>query len=70
MQFAFVERALQCRNFVLALGRVLAFGSLSTARLFVTHGAAKARFFRGGEVLLLGAVLILGRAKLLNTSCA
>jgi hypothetical protein len=70
MQLAFVQKTLQCRNFVLALGGVPAFGSKSTAKLLVTNGALRARFVRGAAVHLLGAVLILGRAKLLNTSCA
>ena len=70
MQLAFVQKALQCRDFVLALGRVQAFGSPSTATLLVTHGAVRARSVRGAAVLLLGAVLNFGRAEQLNTSCA
>ncbi len=70
MQLAFVQKALQCRNFALMLGRVSAFGSPPTARVLVTHGAVRARSVRAAAVLLLGAVLNFGRAELLNTSCA
>jgi hypothetical protein len=70
VQLAFVQKALQCRNFALMLGRVSASGSPSTATLLVTHGAVRARSVRAAASFLLGAVLNLGRAKLLNTSCA
>ncbi len=70
MQLAFVQKALQCRNFALMLGRVSAFGSPPTARVLVTHGALRARSVRAAAVLLLGVVLNFGRAQQLNTSCA
>ena len=69
-QLAFVQKALQCRDFVLALGRVQPSGSPSTATLLVTHGAVRARSVRAAAALLLGAVLNFGRAEQLNTSCA
>ncbi len=67
---AFVQKPLQCRNFVLALGRVQPFGSPSTATLLVTHGALRARYVRGAAVHLLVPVLNFGRAEQLNTDCA
>ena len=42
MPFAFVERALQCWNFALTLGRVQEFGSPSTARVVAAHGDVRA----------------------------
>jgi hypothetical protein len=70
MQLAFVQKPLQCRNFALMVGRVPPFGSPSTAKLLVTHGALRARFVRVAAVHLLGPVLNFGRAEQLNTSCA
>jgi hypothetical protein len=70
MQLAFVQKTLQCRNFVLMLGRIPAFGSPSTVTLLVTHGELRARSVRGAAVLLFGPVLNFGRAEQLNTSCA
>jgi hypothetical protein len=69
-QLAFVQKALQFRNFVLALVRVQPSGSPSTARLLVTYCAARARVLPKKAVLLLVAELNLGSAELLNTSCA
>ncbi len=70
MQLAFVQKALQCRDFVLALGRLQPPGSPSTATLLVTHGAVRAQSVRAAAALLLGAVLNFGRAEQLNTDCA
>jgi hypothetical protein len=70
VQLAFVQKAPHFRNFSLMLGPSLAFGSPSTATLFVTHGTLRARSVRGAAVHLLGPVLNFGRAKQLNTSCA
>jgi hypothetical protein len=66
MELALVQKALQCRNFVL----MLVFSSPSTATLLVTHGELRARSVRGAAVLLFGPVLNFGRAEQLNTSYA
>ena len=70
MQLGFVQKALQCRNFALALGPVQAFGSPPTARVLGTYGAVRARVQPWNSVLSPDTVLTFGSAELLNTSCA
>jgi hypothetical protein len=70
MQLAFVQKALQCWNFVLTLGRVQAFGSPSTARVLARPWRREGAGVTMEVRALLGAVLTFGRAELLNTSCA
>ena len=69
-QLVLVQKALQCKGFVLAVVLRQAFGSPPTARGLVGFGASRAREQPWKSVLSLDPVLTFGRAELLNTSCA